>query len=233
MEYYLPGSIKKKQEYLTKTSFGGTLKRENGTWRFTTAYTKPISYKYKPKNWFGSDLNATTDYWIVFANPTERIEFVKQQDIIDIEEKIHDVTKQINDRKNVFGRKRRYLNNKRKKLHKQYDRLMPQIIDMLLDKIKEREYGIVIDNARTATNTFGQDKIIPEMIRRCEEEGIPFYVGNPAYTSRTCLSCNHTNDERGDKDIFTCDKCGFSMNSHVMSALNCLNFAKQQSDFIW
>lgn len=53
---------------------------------------------------------------------------------------------------------------------------------------------------------------------KCAMEGVPFVLVPPAYTSKTCSSCNHIGLRNGKS--FTCQNCGLIEDADVNAAIN-------------
>jgi putative transposase len=56
---------------------------------------------------------------------------------------------------------------------------------------------------------------------KAEAKGIPIYLIDPAYTSRTCLCCGHcAKENRRTQSNFLCVECGFQANADFVGASN-------------
>ena len=224
--YYHPGTVSKNRKYISNfNSMGGTLFFESGVWRFTAQFSKPVFYKYIPQYWVGSDFGAKKDNFVVLVdkngNTIERLD--KMVEIKELEDKITKCNQTLNDRTNTKGGKRRYFNKLRKKLHKKHNRLIYKlVIVQIINKIQSLQCGLAIDDVATGDKkgTWGQDKLIPELIKQCENLGIPFFVTNPAYTSQTCPICNYIFKSNRKGEVFKCKNCGYFENADIVGARN-------------
>jgi len=225
VKFVHPGTVGNFKQYFDPTqNFGGTLAIEKGQWRFTARYKKPIDYLYKPTAWLGTDFNATGDKFVVLS---DGLEFVRSQEIIDLEDQLAEVNTLLRD-PNTKGGWRRKNNNIRKALHKKHKVLIDVLSDQLIEYIIDNQCGLAIDDVGGGQQrgSWGQDKIIPKLKQLCQDRGIPYYISNPAYTSQTCSSCGYRNKKnRKSTSEFECKQCGFKCCAHFNSATNAANAA--------
>ena len=75
------------------------------------------------------------------------------------------------------------------------------------------------NNARLGKWSFGQ---LREFITyKSKIAGIPVLFVNPSYTSQICSKCNHCEeDNRLTQELFTCKKCGYSINADYNASIN-------------
>ena len=225
LKYYHPGTVSRNRKYLSKDNKGGTLYFESGVWRFTKQIKKPIQYQYEPQFWLGSDFGARGNNFIVLAdingNNVYRIE--STPDILQLGKEIGEVNRVLNDRINTKGGKRRYFNNKREKLHKEHNKLICKyIIPQIIDYVQALRCGLVIDGVTTGDikGTWGQDKLVPELTKQCENLGLPFYISKPSYTSQTCPECGYRHKSNRNGEIFKCKECSYTNNADIVGAIN-------------
>lgn len=216
---------KTKKDTKLSATIGGTLfyDKIGKIWRFVAAVEKKIKYQYKPEQWVGTDFNDSIEHWIylVFEDDTNII-VTKPANIDEIENEISKVNDILNDCVNTTGGIRRYHNNLRIKLHKKHKELVRPYVKKIVQKLIEKKYGISIDDVKTGQSrgTWGQDKLTKLMIAECENQGVPFYVSNPAYTSITCSGCGHVSKGNRKGTGFECELCGITLNAHVNGARN-------------
>jgi transposase len=235
VKYTHPGTISHHKKWVdTSKAFGGTLACSKGQWRFTAGYNKPIIYQYEPTDWWGFDANATDHKFVVGS---DGIEFGRTQECVDIENELTRVNTILRDPKTT-GSKRRYHNNLREKLHKQHNKLILPIVNNILDYVKSGQLGISIDQVTgtgTSSGSWGQDKLLPELLKRCQNEGVPYYLSNPKNTSRKCSLCGYTDKKnRLTTAEFKCQQCGYEICAHLNGAINTANAAiEAESNVQW
>jgi transposase len=225
-----PGTTAKFKQYFNpEVNFGGTLVYESNQWRFTARYKKPIQYQYKPKKWVGTDFNATGDKFVVLSDGTE---FARSQSVQKLEADIDQVNTLLRD-SSTTGGYRRKLNNKRKALHKKHRGLINPITDQVIEYIIKHQAGLAIDEVTgtgQTSGTWGQDKIIPKLIQMCQDQGIPYYISNPRFTSQTCNQCSYRHENnRKNKEEFECQECGHKCCAHLNGAINAANAAAREN----
>ena len=232
LKYDNPGTMKilKEKYFHPKGNFGGTLKQESGIWRFTAQYKKPFTFADPYDDWCGTDFNKGCHgdlehfiYLVPLHNQTNRLIIPKMSNIAKLEQEITDVNAILRD-KLITGGKRRYYNNLRIKLHNQHRKSIRPVIDNIMYYVKKYHYALSIDNVKTGqiSGSWGQDKIIDQLITECENSNHRFYVNNPRNTSRKCPKCKHIAKKNRKSVVqFECEECGFIENAHVVGTLNC------------
>ena len=117
------------------------------------------------------------------------------------------------------------LRKKNKTLHRHQTRLCHNFIDVIgiLDHVEKNKLLLCIDSVGSGqqNGSFAQDKIIPYLVKMCENRGIPFIIPPVRYTSQRCPSCNHVSkSNRKNTAEFECTSCGHKENSHAVGAKN-------------
>jgi hypothetical protein len=110
-----------------------------------------------------------------------------------------------------------------KKLHQQLKSQVAIVAQEIIKKTEKSKSVLCIDSVKGGqqTGTYAQDYLIPELIKLCQNKGIPYYVIPCAYTSRTCNKCGHEEkDNRKTTEDFECLKCGHKEISHINAAEN-------------
>jgi hypothetical protein len=110
-----------------------------------------------------------------------------------------------------------------KKLHQQLKSQVAIVAQEIIKKTEKSKSVLCIDSVKGGqqTGTYAQDYLIPELIKLCQNKGIPYYVIPCAYTSRTCNKCGHQEkDNRKTTEDFECLKCGHKEISHINAAEN-------------
>ena len=230
VDYVHPGtSINQKKFLDTTKKFGGHFTKNKHTITFIAKIKKTIIYQYIPIDWIGTDFNATNVSWIVLYNLTLGIQHIAKPAEIDMLEKEIKATNDIlSDVKTVKG-KRRYHNKLRIELHKKHRILIQPYVQKLLDMAKQNKMGLSIDMVAPGNRTWGQDKLIKQLVQGCEDQGIPFFECNPYNSSRKCSVCTHTEkDNRKTTEEFKSQNplCKFECNSHENAARNSRQEAK-------
>lgn len=216
---------------LNLNSIGGNFvpiidKNKKKQWIFVGKMKLPIHYKYSvsktdPNQWMGTDFNFTNDNFVTWSIGNISGKITKPDNIQQVETAI----KNLNDRiKCTQGPKSR-LRHRMHKLHAIHEKLMLSIVLQILDICQQYKVGLIIDCVKPGCGTFGQDKLINHLITQCQNLGIPYCLQQPAYTSRQCIQCQHENEERGDTNLFICDKCGYTCDSHILGSKNLVNNA--------
>ena len=112
---------------------------------------------------------------------------------------------------------------RRKKVHNKLKIMLKPYAMKVQQKALMEQALIVSDGLKTGqTNgSFGQDKFPVLLITGCQNNGIPYYNVNPAYSSQRCSKCGHTEEgNRPDTETFKCLKCGHEAVSHENAAEN-------------
>ncbi len=132
------------------------------------------------------------------------------------------VNKEIFPKDNV-PKSRRSVRKAWKKLHRQLESQVAIVAQEIVNKTEKSKSVLCIDSVKGGqqTGTYAQDYLIPELIKLCQNKGIPYYVIPCAYTSRTCNKCGHQEkDNRKTTEHFECLKCGHKDISHINAAKN-------------
>lgn len=216
-----------------KKNVAGNLKlKQNNVGEFMVAYDTSFDTAYEPIGFISYDHNMQQLLWIVcnlpiFDNnshtlptPDEIVELCDQ--IRHDNDIINDRNKKVPERKyrtkdRTKARKRRDIN------HRKLNTCIGIIAQMLIDAAVERKYLLCIDGVATGatTGTFGQDHLIEELKKRCENQKIPYYIIPPAYTSQRCSKCKEVDpDNRKAVDEFKCVHCGHEEGAHINAAKN-------------
>ena len=112
---------------------------------------------------------------------------------------------------------------RRKKVHNKLKIMLKPYAMKIIQKALKRQSLVTGDGLKTGqTNgSFGQDKIQELLITECQNNGIPYYNVNPAYSSQRCSKCGHTEEgNRPTTETFKCLKCGHEAISHENAAEN-------------
>tara|TARA_R110002020_G_scaffold128111_1_gene287257 strand:+ start:2671 stop:4137 length:1467 start_codon:yes stop_codon:yes gene_type:complete len=102
-------------------------------------------------------------------------------------------------------------------------------LDQIMKFVLDNKLGYAHDDLASGqkNGTFSQDKLKIEWIRRTLENGIPFELVNPAYTSQRCPECGHESAKNRKKDEFKCVNCDYENESHKVGALNIAEKARK------
>ena len=57
----------------------------------------------------------------------------------------------------------------------------------------------------------------------CDLHGINMVKVSPSYTSQTCSSCGHVDENSRNKEKFSCTSCGFKMDADINASINIRN----------
>lgn len=118
-----------------------------------------------------------------------------------------------------------------KNKHKELERAVRKlnIWPLIINYCVDNQLGYAHDNVKTGTQngTFSQDKLLIVSQEKCRLNKIPWANVTPAYTSRTCPSCNNKSKDNRKGDYFKCVSCGHEGNSHLIAAINIGNTAYQ------
>lgn len=192
--------------------------------------------QYEPEDVLAYDMNMQENYWLTFSDGTITSipeELKNACDYVrNTQELIREKEKPVNER-SMRSKERTKLRRQWQEQHKVVNKLCKIQADVILTKVIDNSMLLAIDGVGTGQShgTWGQDHMTKYLITRCENEGIPFYVVNPAYTSRTCSMCGHEEkSNRKQTDVFSCQSCKHSQVSHQNAAINIKNKAKSYID---
>ena len=118
---------------------------------------------------------------------------------------------------------------RRKKVHNKLEIMLKPYAMNIIQKALKTQALISIDGLKTGqTNgSFGQDKLPSLLVTLCQNNSIPYYVVNPAYSSQRCSKCGHTEeDNRPSTETFKCLECGHEAVSHENAAENIATYGK-------
>ena len=208
------------------------------------------------RGWFAFDINMTKKYWLTCYDSLNDKNIVihlpeKFGEIINIR-KDHNEALQNTDKakrreNGLRSNHSRYIRLDLQKLNALQKRQITdffrnQIIDELeglsiLQYCSKYKLGLAIDAIQPGkgTGSFYQDAICMAIPVLCEQNGIPYDLVDPKYTSRTCSKCGNlhsaTDMKRMKKDDeFTCKSCGFTgLSLHENAARN---IAKKASYYV-
>jgi IS605 OrfB family transposase len=104
----------------------------------------------------------------------------------------------------------------------------------IADKLRQSQKALALENLKgineRSTVRKGQraerlswafEQLKNYLLYKCEAAGIPVYLVDPAYTSRTCLVCGHcSRSNRRSQSEFVCTGCGFRANADFVGASN-------------
>ena len=221
-------------KYINKDKFGMNISKKQKTGIIAVEYDVPMLYT--PEAILSFDMNKDNSKWLAFNDGSiipanrelvELFEKVRQLQSI-INEKEHPVTeRKLRNKYKIIGDKifqsRRIARKNWKNLHRLLNSVINKIADMIIQKTIDGSYLLCIDSVATgaSSGTFGQDHLIPTLITKCENHGIPFYVIPCANTSRRCSQCGAIHKEsRKDKDTYECIECGFEADAQLNAATN-------------
>jgi len=186
---------------------------------------------YEPTDVLAYDMNMQENYWLTFSDGTITPTPSELKDacnyVHDTQDLLREKEKPVSER-TMRSKQRSKLRRQWKSQHKVVKKLCKIQADIILEKVIENTMLLAIDAVGTGQKhgTWGQDHISKYLITQCENRGIPFYIVNPAYTSRTCSMCGHEEKANRKKtDVFSCTQCGHSDISHKNAAKNIKNKA--------
>lgn len=125
--------------------------------------------------------------------------------------------------KRMSSKQRSSFQWRRIKVHNKLKIMLKPYAMKIIQKALKRQSLVTGDGLTTGqTNgSFGQDKIQALLMTECQNNGIPYYNVNPAYSSQRCSKCGHTEEgNRPDTETFKCLKCGHEAISHENAAEN-------------
>lgn len=222
IDYKTFGTMRNYIPYIVST--GGNLKDNV----FVARAKIPIHWKYLPNNFIGIDINKRKDVFCVDSNLEIYPRSLELEDIISQLKKLN---KEINSREiKTKQRKRRRL--RVQKLHRKMDKLIQSYVNKLIQKTVSTFSCLCIDSITTGAQngSYGQDKLIPSLIKECENRRIPHVCVPPGYSSRLC-SCGGllpTKARSKDKKEISCPDCG-TQDADINGAKNIALFGS----YIW
>ncbi len=208
-----------------KITTGGNFCMKQRAFVGQVKFNKPTIYE--PTSVLSFDLNKKASDWIVF-NDGEKI--VRQGIIEELCKEIKqlntlldpDKKKPVAERK-IRTRKRSKVRRQVQEKHKKQSSLINPIADYICQKAVAKNGLLCIDSVKTgqSNGTFGQDKLIPALVTKCENMGIPFYEVPCAYTSRRCMNCGSIEKKnRKSTSEFECIDCGHKCDAQKNGADN-------------
>ena len=197
---------------LTGESGGNLIRKENQQWHFVLQGCKPFKWSYEPQKFLGIDVGKQKDCFIYMSNGKH---WECPDSVIHYQDIIRKLNKQIKDsffNNTIKSKQRNRLHIKRKKLHRKHSKALIKqttIIDDIIAITKQEQALLCLDKLTSGTKngTFGQDKLLPELHKRCVHEGIPFVSVPTPYTSQRCNICGYTSPVNLDNKTFICHKC--------------------------
>jgi len=213
---------------------GGNLIRYNsGRWEYVMVLLIDFEWAYLPQASLGIDLNRHKDNSIVFSQSiNEKIKLSLSpacQNAIQGLNELNKEWKEKYDRKFPSERltqaRRSAIRFKIQRKHAHFLKIIRPIVDSWFPFIKENRFLLCIDNLTAGANmgSFGHDKIIKYLQKRCYEERIPFVLVPTAYTSQMCLGCDAQLD-RETHDKTQCPNCHSAFDAHISGAKNIARF---------
>jgi len=213
-------------------------KTKGGNLRVTTKeFVAAVSFHndvlYHPEGVTGFDINFQQGCWLSMNDGTEipmsdeLHELVQKQK--ELNSKIADRSKPVKERK-IKSKDRKRLRVLKDKTTKRMEKIIRSVADKILDDAIENKHLLAIDNM-SPQGSWGQDRLIALLRTGCENRGIPFYLIDAAYTSRTCSVCGfESKANRKKTDEFKCQDCGFECSAHYNAAINIANKAQSLLD---
>lgn len=218
-------SIVNRIQYISSYS-GGSIFCRHGQWVFSTKATIPYEWTYEPVHSIGFDLNKTGKTWLTFSEPFEFDGDQKQSiklptEIKKVIERIRTLNREISNRE-IRSAQRSAVRRKWKACHQRLEKLCYPICDRILNYVVKRKLLLCIDglSCGARTGSFGQDKIISFLVKRCEDQGIPFVVVPTPDTTKTCSFCGNMKKLLPSERDYECDTCGLMIGRDVNSAIN-------------
>jgi hypothetical protein len=200
--------------------------------KFIVQIKYPIKWKYEPKQFLGIDMNKDPRYWMVF---NKKIEFYKKsiiskpKKIKELENEILLLNNQKNEKNLVKAKQRRWIRKKIEKKHKQHNEMCKIYCEEIIKFCENNEFALAIDHLTCGADTgsFGQDKLVHNLVLLCEEKGIPYILVPTPYTSKVCFKCkSKTKDENRTGDKIKCHVCNKIINAHCNASNNIAYFGK-------
>ena len=226
--------IKPKGKSKTITT-GGNFVMNQGSFIAAVKFEKNVLYT--PKSVISFDLNKKKEDWLAFNNG-EKIS--QPKDIQTVLAEINRLNGLLDADKSKPVPQRLLRTKARSKVRKEWINeqaklkklILPVVRDIIKETVKSQSL-LCIDSVATGagSGTFGQCKIIPELVTLCENNGIPFYVVPCAYTSQRCSSCGHTEKaNRPTTEQFICQSCDHKCDAQINGALNIAYHGKRMYD---
>ena len=197
----------------------------------------PFVSAYSPECELGFDMNKTGKDWVVF-NDGETISL--PADIEKTMEEIKTINKDLDRDKKKPVPERQWRSPERRKIrlklqtvHKKLKAKIDNVAESIVAKAIQQKALLCIDSVKggQSMGTFGQDHLIPEVMKLCENQGVPFYVVPCKNTSRRCSECGHiAKGNRTTTEGFCCVSCGFTEVSHKNAAINIVYQGKRLYD---
>lgn len=225
INFIIPGTMNNYRNHVTKGMGGNLITKHN---HFIARCKVPIKWKYEPKNSFGIDINKRSGVFIICSDATLFTHSDKLENLIDEMKKINkEISNKNKKETNLNSKQRKRRRIRLKKMHKQQAKLISFYVKEILDKAEKDESLVCIDNAVTGARngSYGQDKLIKDLIREAENRCIPHVLVPPKNTSAMCSTCNSMCD-RGTKDKIgetTCPICG-KLDADLNGAKNVARF---------
>tara|TARA_Y100000593_G_scaffold25064_2_gene49886 strand:- start:804 stop:2060 length:1257 start_codon:yes stop_codon:yes gene_type:complete len=224
-----------KENFVVKPKFGGHF-----IWRqkaFVVAVDVPFELLYTPLSVLSFDLNKTAKDNVVcndgeiIPSSAKMAELVKK--IKELNEKLDPDKKKPVAKRKRKSKQRRPIRLEWKEAHRRLRNECKKVVMRLVEKAEESKSLMCIDSVKTGQTmgTFGQDHIIPELQKECENRGIPFYVVPCRNTSRRCPECGHIHaDNRKDTKTFKCVSCGHEADAQLNAAINIADIGQMLYD---
>lgn len=229
-------------------TYGGNLtySAPTNSYCFVLVEEVPMETTYEPVGVLGFDINKTGSNWLVFS---DGLVIAMSEEMSDRTERIRELNRLINtknlplDKRFTTGDMLRFVGLSgnwqgevqlrkgiRRKLRKVWQRehralrlICKKYAREIVDRCISERMIVAIDSVSSGagSGTFGQEHLIDEITRICENGGIPHYVVPCRNTSRRCSECGYTDKEnRKETDDFLCLKCGHAESSHLNAAKN-------------
>ena len=223
-----------REKYLTKDKVAGNLIYKQKA--FVVAVDVSFVPLYEPTCTRGFDMNKERRANVAFndgeiiPSSTIMIEYItkinKINELLDADKKLPISSVKpsgtVSLRK-LRSKQRRPLRLEWIKLHKKLGGETKKVASYILQKTQEEQALLCIDSVGTGQmmGTFGQDHLIPELQKECENRGIPFYVVPCRNTSRRCGECGYIDAEnRKDTQTFECTECKHKADAQLNAAIN-------------
>jgi predicted RNA-binding Zn-ribbon protein involved in translation (DUF1610 family) len=228
---------------------------------FVMTHKVPVSrfkLNYEIKGWLSFDTNAQKGFWMTFYDSVN-----KKHIIVPLPEKFGSVIaerKDDNDALNNNSKQKRKDNSMNsamcrkirlnlKRLNRLQRKQMIHFFSItkhevfegltIFDYCEKYKLGLAIDDISPGkgSGSFYQDAITWSIPSLCEQNGIPYDLVNPAFTSRDCSQCGFRHSQaqkekmsKKENGVFTCKDCGFTgLSLHENAAIN---IAKKASYYV-
>ena len=221
----------------------------------------PISnfkLNYEIEGWLSFDINLLREFWLTFydtVNEKHIIMPLPEKFGLVIAERKEDNEALNNNRKQ--NRKENSMNSAMcrpirinlKRLNSKQRRQMIHWFSItkhdafegltIFEYCEKYKLGLAIDDISPGkgSGSFYQDAITWSIPSLCEQNGIPYDLVNPAFTSRDCSQCGFRHSQaqkekmsKKENGVFTCKDCGFTgLSLHENAAIN---IAKKASYYV-